>query len=1206
MPATFVVASDTFTRANQTGFGLSSDGEAWSEPVGSAALSIVSNRGQITGATGATVALLGKGTQGNVDLRVRFSLSAASSDVGGVVVRYLDANDYVRLEVSNGVLQFRKVVAGVSTILSPVTSVALSNSTNYQIHVSAYDANYLVNVWADGTNEPSGWMLNCFDVPTQITGQGQYGLYTSLGAGGDIALFDSFQALTIPQAVLTVGGKQVPFEEDTLKVTYKLDERMRMQVTTIDYNGPAVFSPFLFGEQVVLTDPTLGVLFQGFLLTSTQDKTKLYPSPAIEYQLDTVDNRHLLDKRRSQKLYTNTQSNLIIADLIQRYVSGEGVTGNFALLWKEQQSEWSNATNTSVTTTINAATVNEGAGDLELATTGGVASFQQSSQADFNAGTTGGGLSAQVGGGVTFTSTPAIKFTATEAVPGVSNAYVYIKIWDNSLGSYTIPSTFPTLTYDIWIADSCPQQMAAVEFVCTDGTSFFAEQSQLNPDTQGIGGAATNDLSGLATNQWYTRSLPLYGFTSLGGKSVRSVALAFAGTTQGNYTAYFRRIKIAQNDGTNALNVFSSSATAIAIQPQILQNNGYTNVLSTFVTSYERHGYMYSPSFSLTSAQIAQSSSLTWNVTLPSSSFTFEITASIDNGVTFLPCAINSAIPGLIPGMNMVGKNILLVYVFDNAGNDPTLTPFLSFVSGQVNSAYAATKSDSVSTTHTQAGWNAGTLTNLLATSNNLLMLNGYARNWDNADATNQTLYGAFSPAQGVTKKQFTLSCSSGSLADARSRLDFAGSNWQNFTVEVDISLPVANLESGIVYRTTGWQNANETYAYCAIITTTSVAFTHGTNTSSGAGSLTLISSATVSFATNQVYHFKVVVNGNLHQIYVNDVLYLSTTDATYPGAGYLGLRIANNTASTQTITFDNFGVVAALSGQWVSPAIDIHSLGTVENSQVILQIDPTVNVSLVTFLVEISLNNGSTWAACTNVASPTTILGQGYFQALPVPGLTSGTNVSGMTQVLLRVTITTASASTGFLASPYQGIAADVQAISLFVLGGYSSSGSHINAPLVWDSMLRIPVTSGWGNTSQVEAYSQVGTATTATTGSEATIANTTGDCHMVPVSPTGTDEEGTVRFQLSANTISAGIELRYTNASNYYRLAASTTSLAIVKNTGGGNTTLASSAVILLTSTNYHLRFRVTGAGPVTLLGRVWQDGTPEPTTWTVTASD
>jgi len=121
-----------------------------------------------------------------------------------------------------------------------------------------------------------------------------------------------------------------------------------------------------------------------------------------------------------------------------------------------------------------------------------------------------------------------------------------------------------------------------------------------------------------------------------------------------------------------------------------------------------------------------------------------------------------------------------------------------------------------------------------------------------------------------------------------------------------------------------------------------------------------------------------------------------------------------------------------------------------------------------------------------------------------------------------------------------------------------------------------------------------------------EATIANTIGDVHEVLGSATGSDLEGTVRIALSAATIAGGIELRYTDSNHYYRLAITTTAINISKNTGAGTLTLATAAIALSTGVFYRLRFRVTGTVPTSLYGRLWQDGTPEPSTWNVIASD
>lgn len=837
-----------------------------------------------------------------------------------------------------------------------------------------------------------------------------------------------------------VNGNPVNVIEGSLRLSDRTNQRRSYQFTIRDDSGTALYKK---GQPVQFNDSVLGTVYSGFL--HAPKANNLTPNLVNLWTSDTVDMLWLADKRSSNSVYTNQYSGVIVGDQVQQILAGEGVWANMALDYNHQLTDWTagGATLAGVQATSNAGGGNPGDGDLELAPAGSEVTFVQQTQADFAVGSHVG-LTA-TSNGVTFTPTPTIKLTATESVAGVGNGYIYVKIWDKSLASYTIPSSFPTLFYDIWIPDSCPQQMAGIDLVFTDGTVLHRVASQLNADAQGLSAAPSNDLSGLATNQWYHRILPLYGFTSMAGKTLSYVTVVFEGDNTGNYTVYVRNISISNFDGSSALSILNSNSTAVPVTPQILSSSGYSNMTCTLVTAYERHGAMASPFFDLSGAGICRSSFVGWDITVPTGNtanqFTFLITASVDGGATFLPCTLNGAIPALIPGMNLAGKSIVLVYVFDNASNDPTLTPVLTKVAGGVLPSYSATKSDSIITTNSQAGWLTGTLTNLVSPGpGSAMQLNGYARNWDDANYGNQTLYGTSGPSQGVLRQQFFIAIGS-TPNDARSRLDFAGSTWQNFTAEVDVVIPAASVEVGFVYRTTGWQGNNDTYAYSAWVSTTQVSLAMGTNSSSGAGSFTSIATASVSLTAGDTYHLKIVINGNSHQIYLDDVLYVNATDSTYPGAGYLGLRIYNSSGVNQTATFDNFGVVAALSGTWVSPAIDIHSLGTILGSQINLQIDPAVNASMCTFLVEISLNNGSTWTVCPNSQSSPYYY-ELYYYANPVPGLTVGTNVGSMTQVKIRITISSSTASTG-AAMP------DVTAVTLWAFGSYSSTGTWTSPSL-------------------------------------------------------------------------------------------------------------------------------------------------------------
>jgi hypothetical protein len=1000
---------------------------------------------------------------------------------------------------------------------------------------------------------------------------------------------------------VTISGEVVQIIEGSLQIKSRVDDKDTCTFTVRDDSGTLAFTK---GQAVRVTDSQLGLLFSGFINKPTC--TNLYPNATNLWSIDCV-NKFIVTAKKATVRKTSTgkwhrggkhknqHSGAIAALQIQEYIEPEGVTGNFGLDWSELQTDWQMGTQTGVAAATNTSTGNEGAGDLELAPAGIGMTFVQQTQADFQANPAIGMVATS--NGVTLSPTQAIMVQATCGVPGLTNGSTYVKIWS---GSYTIAMN-DTLYFDVWIASTSPQQKASLELVFSDGTSFQASQNVVGTDLQQVGPAITNDLSQLATNTWYTRRFFLDGGGAWVGKTLSYAAVAFGGNAAGTYTAYFRNIYI-QNWSTGVINltIFSTTATAMQITPQQLQNSGYTSMTCAVVTTYGPSGFMESPVYSLANVGIVQNSQVSWVVNLPADTCVFLVTATIDGFATFLPCTSGSAIPNLLAGMSTTGRSLQFAFRMYNNGPDPTLTPVLTNIQGSVTSAYNCTKSDITAITKGTTAWSAGTLSNLNLSGSGTLQLNGYARDWHDANYGNQTLYGTASPNQGVLTKQFYLTTGTG--ADARSRLDFAGSSWQNFTAEVDIVLPAAGGQAGFVYRCTGWQNNNNTFAYSVAISTTQIQFGTGTNSSSGSGAFTALKTVSLTLSANTVYRLKIIVNGTTHAAYLNDVLMYSVTDSTYPGAGYLGLRFYNTSGSTQTASFINFGVMLALSGTWTSPAIDIHTLGIISNSQIIMQIDPLTVPSTVIFQVAISLNNGVSWTPCPNTLTTPVIAGvgngQGYYQSLPVPGLGPGTNVSSYTQVRLQITITASTASTGLFMP-------DIQAISLYVIGAYSSTGVRHTAPLVWDSMQRLNVASGWGNTSSGEAYTQVGTGTTAVTSNEAMISNTSGDVHMVPTAPTTTDQEASARFQLSAATMNAGIELRYVDANNYYRLAAAQNRLSIVLCVRGLVVTLATAAPVITPGTWYRMHFRVVGSGPLNFYGNVWPDGTAEPTNWIVTAT-
>jgi hypothetical protein len=864
--------------------------------------------------------------------------------------------------------------------------------------------------------------------------------------------------------------------EGSLSIADTLDQRSTCTFVVIDPTGTQHYQP---GQPVLVTDSVNGLLFSGYIDNSQE--RNLYPQPHILSTIQCIDQHYLADKRVVQKNYANQYAGDIAADLLHTYLAAEGVNlSNLASRSDHYQADWGQGTLSGV---VAASNVNDG--NLELAPSGSSAAYAQQTSSDFSGPSTLMGYNNALGG-VTFIPTQSMKLSGTQGIAGVSNAFVYVKFWS---GSFVIPSG-AVLTYDIWIPDSCPQQMAGIDLVFTDGTTLrdfpvYPASGGLIPDQQGVGAHPGNDLSGLATNQWYHRVLPLYGTGTLVGKTLAYATFAFEGDNTGNYTAYVRNVTVGNSPSIQTL--FAGSLLTGA--PQQLQTSGYSNVQLQVVTTYEVSGSMESTTFDTTSAGIYNTSLLQWQET-DATNCTVAVNFSADNGATFQPCTNNAPLPALLPGQSLSGIKTLFQYIFTNTGNDPTQTPILSSVQAVINPSYACTKSDIVSTYNSSGSWGTGTLNNLQI-SGSALAQQGVTRNWSSANLANQTMFGGNGPGQYVSRGTMEIRLNNGSPNWGISRFDFAG-QWQNFTAEIDVNVTTAGDEYGLVYRTTGWQNVNDTYAYSVYVNTQQIALAYGTNTSSGSGLFTLISSVNITLATGNWHRLKVVVNGTNHKVYLDNTLYINVTDSTYTAAGYIGARGYSSTANYDIIQFNNFGVCSSLSGQWVSPAINLSALGNLTNSQITALIDPTVNLSLCSLLIEISTNNGSTWTACPQTQAATSNL----VLVSAVPGLAAGTNVGSITQAKIRLTLSSSTASSQI----------DLLGFTLTAIGQYSSSGSRISpssslsgigtlgsSSISWNGLVPANTSAYVDSSTDGVNWTQVGTIVDSTPGN-AQIAGLTG----------------------------------------------------------------------------------------------------------------
>lgn len=806
--------------------------------------------------------------------------------------------------------------------------------------------------------------------------------------------------MTIAQTV-TISGSTVSVLETMLKPKYTLDQRKIVSFTVRDDTGTLLIQ---IGQPVTITDSVSGLLFSGYVNDAMM--TNLFPNATNTIAVQCVDNKSLADAIYAKKDYVEEYGGDIACDLVANYLSSKGVTAAFALRRDTTLSQFGQGTLSSV---IGANNV--GDGDLELASAGTAVSIVEDS--DFTTGNLTNTDGSTVPGQLQLASVTAMKLTGT-SVPGASNNYTYIKIWS---GSMSVASG-DTLRYFINIASTSPVISGGVDLLFSDNTNL--RDSGLN-DQSGMSAHPVTDLTNYAKDTRYFRQIDL---TSLAGKTLTTVSVSLEGDSSGTYTAYIDTVQIFNNTPAVKQSIFTGT---LATNTQI-SNIGYANVSLTTLTTYTTSGTRISPAYSMAAAGIVRSSIISWTQALsngiaappgtqgPDKIPYITIESSLDGGATYQICTNNSPIPNLLAGMNLATRNIQFRQTLNVAGPDPTISPVLTEMSISISPSYNASKTDSISQYSSPTDWNSGTLSNTVAQGDGTLGLNGAFKNWKAGDLTSQTVFGG-TPTQQAAVGTLAIRCDGGT--DVRCRLDFAGA-WGDFICEVDVEVVDSTGSYGIEYRTTNWGNSNGSYAYSAMISTTQVILTKGTN-STGAGSSTTIGSPVSLTTAVGWYRMKTVISGSNHKIYINDVLYINATDATYSAAGNIGLRHNNPSGSRHSGFFNNVGVLVALSGTWISPATSLTALSTLGSSVIQWNESGASNTS---FLLEASTDGGSTYATCTNGGA--------------LPGLSPGASTSGKSLVL-KATFTADNAN----------VTPELIGLSAIIQGGYSASGNRISPVL-------------------------------------------------------------------------------------------------------------------------------------------------------------
>ncbi|MBA2392792.1 MAG: hypothetical protein H0V70_08600 [Ktedonobacteraceae bacterium] len=156
------LAQDSFQRANQSHWGVASNGQTWGGDANTAnSFSISSNTGLVSNTSGSYSAVLGA-TALNSEIYMNASISSFANNNFGGVLRWTDGNNWYKAYIDGTSLIIQKKVAGTSTTLKTVPFAALSG-TSYSIHFRVVGSTLTANVWLSSGTEPSGWMATATD-----------------------------------------------------------------------------------------------------------------------------------------------------------------------------------------------------------------------------------------------------------------------------------------------------------------------------------------------------------------------------------------------------------------------------------------------------------------------------------------------------------------------------------------------------------------------------------------------------------------------------------------------------------------------------------------------------------------------------------------------------------------------------------------------------------------------------------------------------------------------------------------------------------------------------------------------------------------------------------------------------------------------------------------------------------------------------------
>lgn len=813
----------------------------------------------------------------------------------------------------------------------------------------------------------------------------------------------------IDGAPVTLMGQPQPLTIDDV-----VEQRSATSFVIVENAGATHYQQ---GQKLEIVDDDGSDLYTGFI---DQPQETLMPGTTqLRTQIAGMDNHYLADKRLAAKVYTQELAGDIASDLVETILSQEGVIGYHVQRTETTQADWQGGSyNLLSNPGFEGVYVSGVAPSWTKSETGGATGVTFASSATAHGGSAAQSIAAtnttdtqyliqqSIGAGLVVAGQTYRYSAWIQVTQAFSNSAPKLQIdWRNAGGFLSssilaLPTGVSGWTYQALTAtapagaDRCTVYVLFTVSNSTNSGTLLVDDAQFFSTTGGplntnLVASAAGDLAlaKVATDSITTyNTLPLFNggtFSTLADPGEPDTTQEYTRTWDDNSAAnqtLFGATGVSQSVANGLLTVTAASGQgarsrldAAAARADfwlsvdiVIPSSGSAGVVYR-TTGWQNAADTYGYTVMLSTTQLVFGYGT--NTSTGAGAFTTLLTFTLATALT----------AGSTHCLRVVVQGTAHSFYLDGIQQSTT----------QTDSTYSAAGQFGLRVNGTAATFDNLVLAPLLAA----IELAGYRRNWDDNVVREQTLFAGGSPSQTASNGTFQLGCVSGNTST--SRLDAAPA-LADFVLEVDVTIPAGSGQIGVVYRTTGWQATPETYAYVVGVTTTSVFLGRGTNTSSGAGAFTSISSVAVTLTAGTVHRLKVTATGNTHTVALDGMQKINTTDATYPAAGQFGLRLSGGTF---TGLYDNLGIIPATSGTWVSPVINPTGPGSVGATSTVWTATLPTNTSL-TMEAAVSTDSGSTfgaYAACT--------------QGGAIPGLSPLQSLSAV-RLKFRLTLATTDAT--------------------------------------------------------------------------------------------------------------------------------------------------------------------------------------------------